>query len=384
MSDFDVSVPWLILAPEASIAAKELLYSLRRICAAAALNPERINSADSARVSEEEGQRAIVLNCADGNGGTGYSWRSTAERVEIWGDSPKGLLNGVYDFLEALGVRWIKPGPEGFELPSFVSDAEGPIPGLLRMKRVSAHRKQNGDRQALVLLPAFFGHDGCLWLQWAARNRYDTVLFLVGEKSSALASHSEQLYLRQRSKLLACANEYGLSIELGGRCLSRLVPRTLFLRNKELFRMREGKRTSDFNFCPTNPDTIRLLQKNAAEWFARFPEASAFHFWPDKARENSWCACPSCRAFSPWEQALIATNAMADSLAQVRPGAWISCKGAREDDTEFASVKPRPNVRLLPKLGEDSDEQILLRDGLDHGTSLNAAISLGLRRWSGE
>jgi len=48
-----------------------------------------------------------------------------------------------------------------------------------------------------------------------------------------------------------------------------------------------------------------------------------FNLLPDKGNENSWCACPACRAFSPSEQNIIAVNTAADVLLKLDPDALI-------------------------------------------------------------
>jgi len=42
-----------------------------------------------------------------------------------------------------------------------------------------------------------------------------------------------------------------------------------------------------------------------------------FHLLPDQGHENTWCACPACRAFSPVEQHIIAVNSAADVLESI-------------------------------------------------------------------
>jgi hypothetical protein len=143
-----------------------------------------------------------------------------------------------------------------------------------------------------------------------------------------------------------------MHLEAGGWELSILLPRRLFLFHRELFRMEEGKRKKQGHFCATNPHTIVRIKKTAQTIFRRYPDIGVFHLWPDRGGENAWCACPSCRAFSPGEQNRMSLNAAADALAEVNPRALLSCgETGAGDGLALMDLALRPNifrVRALP------------------------------------
>ena len=153
-------------------------------------------------------------------------------------------------------------------------------------------------------------------VKWAANNNYDALVFPLGEKLSV------------KSVYIKLAKRYELVIEAGGHDLSLLLPRRLFLFNRDLFRMVQGKRKKLCHFCPTNPKSTEIIKEQAQHLFARFmPIVTApriFHLLPDKGHETTWCACPACRAFSPAEQYIIAVNSAADALAQLDDEARLS------------------------------------------------------------
>jgi hypothetical protein len=133
------------------------------------------------------------------------------------------------------------------------------------------------------------------------------------------------------------------------------VPRRYFLLNRELFRMDSGKRIKQYNFCPTNHETISLLQKQAAVIFRRAAAAAhtgaaVYHLWPDRGAERTWCACPACRAFSPEEQNRIAVNAAAAVLAELDPQGMISWYEAAEDTGETTGEQAAENAGEESKL----------------------------------
>ena len=156
-------------------------------------------------------------------------------------------------------------------------------------------------------------------VKFAVENGCDTLVFSLGD--SLFKSGNRNL------KYTKLAKQHSLFIEAGGRDFSLLLPRRLFMFNRDLFRMEEGRRKADHHFCPTNPKTTAVIAERARVLFARalreMTVPRVFHLLPDKEYENSWCACPACRAFSPSEQNIIAVNTAADVLLKLDPEALI-------------------------------------------------------------
>jgi len=153
----------------------------------------------------------------------------------------------------------------------------------------------------------------------AVENGCDTLVFSLGD--SLFKSGNRNL------KYIKLAKQQSLFIEAGGCDFSLLLPRRLFMFHRDLFRMEEGRRKADHHFCPTNPKTTALIAERARVLFVRAMREMTvpriFNLLPDKGNENSWCACPACRAFSPSEQNIIAVNTAADVLLKLDPDALI-------------------------------------------------------------
>ena len=156
-------------------------------------------------------------------------------------------------------------------------------------------------------------------VKFAVENGCDTLVFSLGD--SLFKSGNRNL------KYIKLAKQQSLFIEAGGHDFSLLLPRRLFVFHRDLFRMEEGRRKADHHFCPTNPKTTALIAERARVLFARalreMTVPRVFNLLPDKGYENSWCACPACRAFSPSEQNIIAVNTAADVLLKLDPDALI-------------------------------------------------------------
>lgn len=391
---FDVSRDWVILAPvfpAARTAAAELSHYIELLRNQAGLSQKapRVWMAapaveDAAGPAPGDSVPIIVLNADTGGPErSGFTWRLGRDRVEIYGDSGRGLCNGVFDFLAGLGIRWPMPGRE--ELPNPPApDGGQPASAVINTPRAAyllhddrAYVSSNPapeNRRRLLAQDRLKPRELEALLKWVARNRIDALVVSLREKSlreKSLRKNSQTnndtdnnmpgKHSRRRG-IFETAENYDLIIEWGGWDLSLLVPRRYFFINRELFRMDSGKRLKQYNFCPTNHETINVLKKQSAVIFHRFRAAEGleadksgqnriYHLWPDRGQEKTWCSCPACRAFSPEEQNRIAVNAVADALAEVDPQARLSWYEAPSDSPE-SEIPLRKNLFRLTNLPE--------------------------------
>jgi hypothetical protein len=353
MPQFDVSKEWIILVPPEIPAAEKAAADLARciglLRGQAGFPAKPPAREDASGPAPPEPAPVIVFNCE--NGGrerNGFTWRAGAGRVEIYGESDRGLCAGVYDFLSKLGVRWPAPGRE--ELPSPIADRKGGYALAASGAYEPSGYSGGGAAPWRRFVPggrkrAFSSQNRKALLQWAARNKYDALCV-------SLKSFRSNRFRREWGTLQKLAEEYALALEAGGWELSLLVPRRLFFFHREFFRMEEGGRKRQYNFCPTNPGAIDVVKSEGAKYFRAAEGISVFHLWPDKGMETAWCSCPTCRAFTPAEQNRIAVNAAAGVLASIKPNALISYY---ENPGEGAKIPLRPNLFRIENLPEAAD-----------------------------
>ena len=332
MAYFDASMDWIILVPPDEPHVKKAAGDLARCIALLAgtsggparKEPVIMDALDPAPPGESS---CIVLN-SDGNGPeqNGFTWRVGPSRVEIYGESGRGLCNGIYSFLSALGIIWPAPGQEKIPPPPVNTAPVSSCGFPLTISSANEPSRTDGNDPAAVhwrrFVPAgektvkkILKKSG-VFVEWAARRRYDALVFPLRAFTSGPTG-------RKLKQLRQAAAEYGISLEAGGRDLSSLVPRSCFLFHRDFFRMEEGRRKKAHHFCPTSPGTIRLIGKEGEKLFRAAGESKIFHLWPDKGNETTWCSCPSCRAFTPQEQNRIAVNTAADILAAINPEASL-------------------------------------------------------------
>jgi hypothetical protein len=323
MANLDVSKNWIILAdiPLREAAAELALY-IGLLRGKAGIGQEQPRIAEAAAVSHNPGPCIIIKAAAGNQGQNGFSWKFGKDRIEICGDSPRGLWNGIFDFLAALGIKW--PAPDQEELPQAGAGSNNTAFSLKTDKAVFYSISSARDRRRLFIDEKTGAKEREKLVIWAARNKYDALVFSLKEKSLWARVRAKA----QRGSRVYGADRYALALEAGGRDLSLLLPQRLFLFHRNLFRMESGKRKADSHFCTTNPETISRIKKQVRKLFNRaLPGMTAprvFHLLPDQGHENTWCACPACRAFSPAEQYIIAVNSAADALASIDLRALLS------------------------------------------------------------
>ena len=122
MINFDVAKDWIILfqpdVTEAKRAAEDLARYIGLLASSAGAHaPKPIAIKDTSGPAPPATTPVIFLN-SEGGGPerNGFTWKAGLERVEIYGESGRGLCNGIYSFLASLGISWPAPGKE--KLPS--------------------------------------------------------------------------------------------------------------------------------------------------------------------------------------------------------------------------------------------------------------------------
>jgi hypothetical protein len=371
MDSFDISRAWVILAPfPAPAAAEDLARRIGALRERDGVGKDVPAIMDAAGPAPEDSVPIIVLNMENAsNERGGYTWRSGQDRVEIYGDSPRGLCNGIYSFLAALGFRWPGPGQD-------LSAPSGPTgPGVYPLKVPGLYVRSDPspeNRRRLVIPPWISDREIPGLCYWAVWNRVDALVFSLKDRRFLRAAKTAAF-------AAGLEKDWGLIIERGGWDMGFLIPRSYFLFRRDLFRMEGGTRTGDHHFCPTNPESIRLVRQRMAALFERgeawrgaarananLPGAGPeprriYHLWPDRGAEHLWCACPACRAFSPREQIRLVVNTAAAFIAEKDPQALVSCREQEENPAEQlpggSEITPRPNVFVLKtKAPPDSGE----------------------------
>ncbi len=223
-----------------------------------------------------------------------YRLKITDKDITISSSSAKGVLNGVYDLAERLGYLFLLPGRDGEWQPLKDQLKTLPVGNFIENPR--------------------FPFRGVFWQGFNEKDftNEEWLRFYAKLRFNALSHNIEDLPLAQ---------ELGLRLEVGGHGLSKLLPRNNFAKHPEWFRMVQpydfnGKRVNDFNFCATNQEARKIIKENFRKELQGLKGAHAVHAWPDDLPGGGWCLCPTCRSFTPRDQAMLAMRDLAEVVAE--------------------------------------------------------------------
>ena len=138
----------------------------------------------------------------------------------------------------------------------------------------------------------------------------------------------------------------GLEIEYELHAMKELLPRHLFAKAPDLFRMNDkGERVADFNCCVHSRQALDILCENAMN-IAKVlrPTTSRYFYWGDDGRP--WCRCPQCRELSPSEQTLVVENRICRALRQLDSKATLAHLAYLNTLSPPRKVKPDAGVFL--------------------------------------
>jgi hypothetical protein len=115
MALFDVAQKWIILVPfripAARHGAEDMAHYIDVLRSRAGLTMEKTPIEDADTAAPSDSVPIILLNPGDDSRDrNGFTWRAGKKRIEIYGDSDRGLCNGIFDFLAGLGFRWPEIG----------------------------------------------------------------------------------------------------------------------------------------------------------------------------------------------------------------------------------------------------------------------------------
>jgi len=274
---------------------------------------------------------------AGGPGVDAFRRTVAAGGVSIESATGRGLLFGAYDLLEDLGCRWYYPGPVGERVP--VGD-EVRLPHGVKVSGAAL------PGRSLILGHDLYLADAEGWVEWAARNRLNNV-FLHEFPPPVFGGRPSRYWREALAKVGPLARRRGLTVEFGGHGLAALLPRSLFRSHPDFFRHDGRRRNPDHNLCPSSQGGLDVIRRKARAYFELHPGADVYHLWPDDIVGDGWCRCPDCASLSASDQTLLATNAVAEVLAEVAPGARLAFLVYHDTIEPPRQVRPRSNVALL-------------------------------------
>jgi len=278
----------------------------------------------------------------------------------LTGHSDRAVLYAVYWLLEQLGVRFVEPGDEyvpqcetleidgheHHESPAFPVRSMCVDLGQLCYRLND--RLEGTDFTHVAFWTRAYADKVPPELRAAARRELLRQIDWMGKHrlNGFLPAHFVG-WEADAAEVVAAMDQRGIMLEAVGHGLPALLPRDLFDMRPELFRMQDGQRRRDGNFCTSHPDTLRTLADNALALVRLHPTIRVLQLWADDVTGGSWCECERCRDLSAYEQAMRAINAVADAVADQRPDVLVSFAAYHDTLLPQGDTRPHDNVSMM-------------------------------------
>jgi hypothetical protein len=236
--------------------------------------------------------------------------------VDISGGLPRGVIYGVYEFLEQLGCRWFSSKVS--HIPKRKSLA---VPGMdIRQVPKLEYRDIN----------SWDTRDGL----YAVRNKFN--------------GNQPHITTVQGGKISYYPFVHTFA--------ALIPPEEYYDEHPEYFSLVNGTRVWDrldsggsarTQLCLTNPDVKRLCAEKVEKWIEEHPEATIF-----SVSQNDWhnaCDCPECTKLNEEEGSRAGplihfVNYIADYVGQKHPNVVIDTLAYQWSRKAPKHVRPRPNV----------------------------------------
>jgi hypothetical protein len=147
-------------------------------------------------------------------------------------------------------------------------------------------------------------------------------------------------------RFLDSCGKLWLEVEYELHAMKELLPRSLFEKNPEFFRMDDkGNRNPDANCCAHSDRALNVIAENAVSIAGVLRPTTGRHFyWGDDGQP--WCACPECKGQIPSEQAILVENRIVRALRGIDPRATLAHLAYTNTLPPPRAVKPDPGVFL--------------------------------------
>jgi hypothetical protein len=201
----------------------------------------------------------------------------------------------------------------------------------------SATEQQGVLSRGVVLIP-----EDLAWEAWPRRAKEAGLNVLALHPTPAIVS--EFVRGDRGRAFVATCKTLGLDVEYELHAMSDLLPRELFARYPDLFRMDEqGQRQGDWNLCVHSTAALDLVAENALRLAEILrPTTGRYHLWGDDGRP--WCRCPRCRELSDSEQALVLENHLLKALQTADAGCQVAHLAYQNTLEPPRQVRPSPGV----------------------------------------
>lgn len=252
----------------------------------------------------------VAVSPDESLGAEGFTLRSGERGIAIEGGLPRGVLYGVYSFLERLGCRWF-------------SSKVSRIP---RRSRLTAPALSLREVPALEYRETFY--TDAADANWSVRNKNNGSFTRLDAPRGGKISYYPFVH----------TFEYLMPVD------------EFFDSHPEYYSLVNGQRLGEKNrtqLCLTNPDVKRICTERVMRFIDEHPEATIF-----SVSQNDWynnCECEQCSAVdaaegSPSGSLIAFVNHIASAVAERYPHVLIDTLAYQYTRRAPRNLRPLPNV----------------------------------------
>ncbi len=286
--------------------------------------------------------RVIRLEVKPGKPEEGFSIQLLDGRsLTITGNSPRGLVYAVYDFLEkATGIRWFAPFDYGevvpfnpdLKLPLF-KDRSWPLMTYRCSHYCSNGRIVDSNRHRWNMA------------DWAFKNKFNVELERLSNQETINNFYDKR----------------GTCIwlpEHAGHNFHKWIPPAKYFKNSPEFfcfdKTAQKWRANRVQLCTTNSRLIVELGKIADDYFKRCPNDQYFPLFQEDG-SRLWCQCPACLALNPSgcnlasasENNINLANKVCQEIRKYHPNKGVFTYAYHETAFPPQNILPVPGVRIM-------------------------------------
>jgi hypothetical protein len=276
----------------------------------------------------------------------GYRVSLGSKGAEIVGQSPRGILYGVYELLERLGCRWFYPRhdakdpeiiPQRPRLTLAPFEYEVASPPAIRTFMI---RGIPPDAEEMALRD----------VDWAAKARYNAIEHVrlwLDENGNLRKSAPDG----KVGDLLRAIRRRGLLSFGIGHAFRLFLPTETYLESHpEWFGLKGGKRVphrgGGAQFCWSNPDAVHTFVDNVVAWLKAGPAVNVLKIGAEDGLPA--CECERCKSLNPadWYQQI--ANQITARAAELNPKLMVMTPvGYPPLRLPPKSTKPHPRLHAM-------------------------------------
>ncbi|MBN1491442.1 MAG: DUF4838 domain-containing protein [Phycisphaerae bacterium] len=147
-------------------------------------------------------------------------------------------------------------------------------------------------------------------------------------------------------QLLQSCRRLGLSVEYELHAMQDLLPRELFDKAPELFRMDDnGTRVREWNLCVHSELAMQTVAQNAVDLAKTLrPTTGRYFYWGDDG--CPWCRCQHCAGLSDSDQALLVATRILGAIRETDANAQVAYLAYDNTLPPPEQIKPKPGIFL--------------------------------------